>query len=176
MTISRPAADRPARRAAHPPAREDPHAALDRRARDTVALDGYQVVAVPGGEGRPDLAYTVGLVGTWHHAEIAVVGLAPEWGTRLLHLIAEDVAGGLTYTPAGRYGGVLARGEVAFRAIPPALAARHLRLAARFVAPAPLAALQCLWPDRDGRLPDDAGCDRDLLDSQPFLDDLPDPS
>ena len=171
MTATRAQPERPVGSLDTPPAPEEQSAALDRHVRQTVALDGYLVVVVPAEDGQPSLAYTVGLTRTRHHAEIAVVGLAPAWGARVLHLIAEDVTAGLTYTGTGRYGGILARGEVAFRPLPPAVAPRHLRLAARFEAPEPLAAVQCLWPDRDGRVPGDEGCDPDILDAQPFLDD-----
>lgn len=152
---------------------------------------------------RPPIAYTIGLTETAQHAELVMVGvgtdpeveadgsLHPSLAEMLLRLLAERVTQeGAVYAAGDRVQllpptGVPPTGEdeegdgssrglgATLRAVHPAAEDLWLvQLLLRY-RPQQFTALQVVLADPQGRFPWDAGCDPDLLLSQPLLDQVP---
>ncbi len=134
-----------------------------------VARRGWDVVSVPAEGRRPAYAFTVGLWHSFAHAEASVFGRDEDEMIRWLDTVGGEVKAGRMLLPDRLGDDVVGTTEVFPR---PALASWHRHLfgaALSFYRGQPVPMLQLVWPDRDGVLPWDQGCDDDCLAAQPRL-------
>jgi hypothetical protein len=134
-----------------------------------VARQGWSVVAVPAVGPRPAYAFTVGLWHTFDHAEASVFGRDEDEMVEWLDTVGGAVKGGRVLLPDRLGDDVLGAEEVFPR---PALASWHRHLfadALDFYRGQPVPMLQLVWPDIDGILPWERGCDEECVAAQPRL-------
>ena len=146
-----------------------------------IARRGWSVVSVPAVGRRPAYAFTVGLWHSFSHAEASMFGQDEEDMVDWLDTVGRAVKRGRVLLPDRLGDDVLdsmeARGSggVPLMVYPrPALASWHRHLfgaALAFYRGQPVPMLQLVWPDVDGILPWEAGCDDECLAAQPRLYD-----
>jgi Domain of unknown function (DUF4262) len=134
-----------------------------------VARRGWSVVSVPGEGPRPAYAFTVGLWHSFSHAEAAVFGRDEDEMVDWLNTVGRAVKRGRVLLPDRLGDDVLGEVEIFPR---PALASWHRHLfgaALAFYRGQPVPMLQLVWPDLDGILPWERGCDEECVTAQPRL-------
>jgi hypothetical protein len=134
-----------------------------------VARRGWSVVSVPGEGPRPAYAFTVGLWHSFAHAEASVFGRDEDEMVDWLNTVGRAVKRGRVLLPDRLGDDVLGEVEIFPR---PALASWHRHLfgaALAFYRGQPVPMLQLVWPDLDGVLPWERGCDEECLTAQPRL-------
>jgi hypothetical protein len=145
----------------------------EQRVVDDVARYGWHLVGVNADLDGPAFAYTIGLVRTLGHPEVIMFGLAIDTMWRILNAIGEQVRGGHSFVAAGLYDDLIERYPCKVVPVAERFHSRYLGFAmwyARYAgAIGDLSAVQCLWPDRAGRFPDEAGCDPSIVALQPRL-------
>jgi hypothetical protein len=145
----------------------------DAALRDLVERHGWAVVKVPEDDRGPGFAYTVGLTRAFGHPEVLISGLDLDLLHDLLNDVGAQVRDGARFAPGDDSDDVLEGYPVTFRAIVPAAFGTYLGAAVRFYGDAPFEALHCIWPDRAGRFPWDAGVTEWARWAQPALSDGP---
>ena len=145
----------------------------EQRVVDDVARHGWHVVGVNDGQDGPAFAFSIGFVQTLAHPEIIMFGPPIQSMWRILNTIGAQIRSGRSFSTSGLYEDVIER--YACKVMPMAGGghARCLGYAmwyARHVGDlGDLSAVQCLWPDKSGRFPDDPGCDASIVALQPLL-------
>ncbi len=143
-----------------------------KRVRDDVERFGCHVVLVPAGQNasdEPAFAYSVGLFRTRRHPEVVVVGLSLETMHAMINTIHDLVRAGSAFSPGQRCDDVLEGVPVRFGGVARECYDSHLGVAIDFYSGDDFPALQCLWPDKDGRFPPDPDCAAAIIDRQPAL-------
>lgn len=128
---------------------------------------GWHVVLVSPSEGQPAFAFTIGLFRNYQHPEVIVFGLPEKAAHSILNLIGKAVKGGRRINSGDRSREFLQRYECTFVSFPRYLYADHLGYAQRFYGGDDFPALQCVWPDREGRYPWEPGAPAELKREQP---------
>lgn len=121
---------------------------------------GWTLLVVSGQPG-PNWVYTIGLVESFKHPEIVIVGLGEEPASILLNVVAEQVRDGRRFSPDARTDGVCEAPFVCgFKEVPSAAFPVFLGSACRYYRdPGRLTCLQMFVADRNNRLPWEAGAD-----------------
>jgi hypothetical protein len=140
--------------------------------REAVQANGHQTILLP--PQRPLWGLTVGLQQTYGQPEVLVFGLPPQVMFQMIETLAAMAAGGEKLTHGLRTDQVLERFECELRTIDPAWHGILLGPAMALYEGAPLTALQCTWPDKQGKLPHEEGFDDAYRRRQPQLE-LSDP-
>lgn len=120
-----------------------------------------QIVNVMGSaDGLPSLNYTVGLPLLHHHPEIAILSLPHAAANTVLRAVVQRIADGLQLDD-GHHLDDLATAPLRVVALPTDVANAVLAAAAAFLEQRGLEtrALQLVWPDDQGRFPDQPGYD-----------------
>jgi len=122
---------------------------------------GWHVVMVPDDDVGPGFAYTVGTHLRTLQPEILMMGLPMELAHGLLNGIAEYLMDGGTIVPEQRYPDFIVGRDVIFRPIHETQYRDYLGCANWFYRPLgrPFPAVQCFWPDSQGRFPHEADFD-----------------
>lgn len=124
----------------------------------------------------PPFLYSIGLMQTYDHSELIVFGLDSQSAHALLSSLVRDIRGGQSFACPGatevRVGEEDLR--VGFRVVHPTQHPLYLGFAmgyCRYIGRmGELQATQVFWPDRDDKLPFEAGCDLEVYRLQPRLD------
>lgn len=141
-----------------------------------IEKDGWYSVAVSGSDEGPGFLYTIGLHRNYGAPELILFGLDPT----IMHAFVRSfkakletgerfAAGQETTLPMATEGGEL---RIAFRDVPEEQVTERLRFADAFYGEEPFEVLQLVWPDVDGKLPWEEGCDVDVRTYQPLLGEL----
>lgn len=144
--------------------------AIERRARESIATNGWHVIKVPEDDEGPGFAYSVGLHTTFGHAEVIVFGLELDIMHRMINNVGEEVRGGRRLAPGDLSAEVLEGCDVAFRGVEPRHLGEYLGFARRIHGGGGFSAIQMVWPDPEGRFPWDAGFPDPLRARQPMLE------
>ncbi len=125
------------------------------RIEDKVARHGWTVVTVPADEsaGIPQFAYTVGVQSHFTHPELITVGLPANVATNLLQLCVAKISAGDRFSDNQIRNDLLNND---LRCLIRCVGEPNLQLlgfARRHARRGQLEALQCIWPDKAGRLP-----------------------
>ncbi len=138
---------------------------------DAIATNGYATINVR--DVRPAFTYTVGLMFSYDHPEVILLGLDGEAGS-IFAAMVEDIQSGKSFAEPGLYNGVLVGLPIATREVHRTqhefylgYAMGHCREHGR---PGELQAVQAFWPDKSGLFPFDVACDSDVSCAQPRLD------
>jgi hypothetical protein len=124
----------------------------DRKLLADIEEIGWHVILIPEGDDGPPFAYTIGLFRTFEHPEIIIFGLDLDLMHQMINLIGEEIRQGRRFSDGESASGILEGYDVRFLHVGDAFAI-----------------LQCLWPDRQGRFPTDAGYAEPLRARQPLL-------
>jgi hypothetical protein len=140
----------------------------DRKMLADIRGHGWHVVGIPDDEVGPGFAFTVGVYLRTLQPEILIMGVFLRPSHRVLNAIAEYLLAGGTIVPGERYSDFVDGRQVLFRPIHPTQYREYLGCAMWFYKPldAPFPALQCIWPDLQGRFPHEAGFDTRFIDKQ----------
>src|SRR5947209_3318154 len=114
---------------------------------------GWHVLLIPEDEEGPAFAFTVGLYHSFQHPEVLIMGLDPGIMHRILNIIGEDAKAGRHYEPEKEYPDILEGYRCAFEEIDKGLYEEYLGYAIWFYRGSAFPALQCVWPDHEGRYP-----------------------
>lgn len=130
----------------------------------------WRLIGVFAEEDSPAFAYTYGLTRLYDHPEVIVFGLGEIQGMgHFLNEIGERVAQGERFEHGSRKRGLLEGVTCAFARFPRAAHAEYLGAGMRELGVERIDAVQCIWPDRRGRLPWDPRVTRDLLAMEPVF-------
>lgn len=141
----------------------------DERVLADVQKFGWHVAKIPEHESTPGWAYSIGLCHSFDHPEIVVFGLELDMMHELINHMGARVRNGASFAAGTRTDQVLEGYECALQAVHPAWFPPFLGYANWFNRGPEFPAVQCVWPDRSGRLPDEPGFDPALVALQPLL-------
>jgi hypothetical protein len=147
-----------------------PETDADRRLLRDVADRGWHVVSVADLNDRPGWAFSVGLQRSFDHPEVIVFGLPENANRQVVDRVAHDVATGTPHPVGSTSDSLLAGLHCEFRAVAPGWCETFLGYAVWHYGRDGFRAVQLLWPDRDGRLPDHPEFDAELTRHQPLLE------
>ena len=139
-----------------------------------IAAHGWAVVNVPGDESLPAYAYSVGLQDSFAHPEVIVFGLDERALHGVVNAVGDAVRAGHRFADHDESDAVLDGYRCAFRAVTPAAVTTFMGKAVER-REGEVAALHCLWPDREGRFPWQRGTSPEYRRLQPMLSDGPEP-
>lgn len=143
---------------------------IQQKVKSDVATRGWHVVKVlEGGVDEPPFAYTIGFAASYEHPEVVIVGLELDDMHWMLNEIGERVRAGNRFDEGARIDGLLEGLDCKFVAVDSKWYDGYFGQALAYYGTPALEALQCLWPDRDGRFPDEPGFDDSLRTVQPVL-------
>lgn len=149
--------------------------ALEEKCIADVAQYGLHVIRVPEDEHGSSFAYTVGLLRTFGHPELIILGLPLETMHVLLNHAADLIRGGHQFA-AGDLSDALLQGYACtFRIVPERHHSAFLGWALWFNDAEKLRALQLIYPDQEGRWPSEAGVAEGFQSLQPVLETEPVP-
>jgi len=128
---------------------------------EDVQRHGWHIVAVPADPHGPGFAFTVGLYLRTLQPEILIMGVDIAPSGRVLNAIGEYLMAGGEIVPERRYPEFVDGREVIFRLINARYYRDYLGCAIWFYRshPGGFPALHCLWPDKAGVFPHEAGFD-----------------
>jgi hypothetical protein len=141
----------------------------DRKVLADVREHGWHVVKVPDENESPGWAFSIGLHHSFSHPEIIIVGLPLDVMHRIINTIGSLIRTGRRFEHGVRSTNVVDDYTCAFSTVAPCWYAPLLGYAIWFYRGSHFPVLQCEWPDRDGRLPDDPRFNASLLHAQPLL-------
>lgn len=133
---------------------------------------GWGVVNVDESGKEPRYSYTVGLESAFRHPEVIVFGLEAEKAQRLLNVIGGEVRNGRHFDAMTMADDLLEGFTCAFRLAAPAAVRAYMGLATR-VSGREITVLHCIWPDKHGHFPWEAGASEGYRRLQPMLADGP---
>jgi hypothetical protein len=140
----------------------------------TIEAHGWAVVKIDPDAQEPGYAYSVGLYKTFDHPEIIVFGLDLDVLHRIVNAIGEEVKAGQRFEVTDADERVLDGYRCAFRQVAPAAEPAYMGILIGYYGHE-VPALHCIWPDREGRFPWQAGTSSDFRQQQPMLSDGPEP-
>ena len=117
---------------------------------------GWHVIMVSEDDKEPSFAYSIGLFRTFDHPEIVVFGLDLEVMHRIINLIGEEVRQGRRFADGQAASGILEGYDIRFLNVAGRHYLEHFGYAHWYYKGDDFPALQCLWPDNQGRFPMDA--------------------
>lgn len=142
----------------------------ERKLLDDVRDHGWHLLMVEADANCPGFVYSVGLYQTLHHPEVILFGLNP---TKMMGVIINDI--GRLIREGRRFENECESDELlegyscTFRTVPVAVYPDYLGFAMWYYRPASFPAVQCFWPDRNGRYPWQSDCNAGVRSRQPIL-------
>jgi len=132
---------------------------------------GWSLVSIK--DRPPRFVYSVGMMHTLNHPEIIIFGLSNSLMGRLINGMGKSIRNGCRYEAAGLYEGLLEGISCKIISVAPryhevylGYAMWHRRFVGRIGS---LRAVQCLWPDKEGRFADDPNSHSNDVSRQPLL-------
>lgn len=134
-----------------------------------IAQYGWHVILIPEDDEGPAFAYSIGLHKSFNQPEVIVFGLPLETMHRIINVIGELARACIRLQDHDSSSDVLEGYDVVFRRV----GAEHYReffgYARRYYKGNNFPAVQCIWPDAEGRYPWDARVPQSLKNRQPGL-------
>ena len=133
---------------------------------------GWTAIAVS--DVSPGFVYSVGLMFTYGHPELILFGLEGRVAYGILQAMVEDIGKGRSFAEAGKYEGVVRKGEIGIRVVDETQHELYLGSAMGYCRErgqiGKLRAVQVFWADRVGEFPFERGCEDEVWEKQPRLD------
>jgi hypothetical protein len=146
---------------------------IEQRVLDDVAKFGWHLIQVNADDHGPGFVYSIGMMETLRHPEIIMFGLAPRLMATVINDVGRQVREGRNFAELGLFEDLMEGYACKFicvheRSHPEYLgyAMWHRRYVGKI---GTLRVLQCLWPDKAGRFPDEDACDGEVVKLQPLL-------
>ena len=143
--------------------------ASERKVYDDVAQYGWHVVKVASSDVAEGWAFSVGLIETFDHPEIVMVGLPTDMMHTIINNIGEDIRRGHRYQHEQRSGEILEGYDCLFERVARRWYGPFLGYATWYYGGDEFPTLQCIWPDRDALWPWDPQSEVDWDGLQPRL-------
>jgi hypothetical protein len=144
------------------------------RVAEAIDACGWAVVRIDAEAQEPAYAYSVGLHSTFAHPEVIVFGLDLDVLHRIVNTIGEAVKTGERFEVGDADDRVLEGYRCAFREVAAAAESAYMGILISYCGHE-VPALQCIWPDREGRFPWQVGVDAEFRERQPMLSEGPEP-
>ena len=141
----------------------------EREILDAIETQGVHVEHVAGGDGGPGFSFTVGLWHTFGQPEVIVFGLEDHVAQDLLDEVADLADEGRKFLADSKHDGLLQHYPARFFAVPKSAYAEFLGVAVWAYEGDDFAAVQLVWPDKQGRWPWEAGVRDVFRERQPVL-------
>lgn len=145
---------------------------IEKSALEDIKRQGWHLIIVPEDEEGPGFVYSVGMMQTLNHPEIIMFGLETELMADVIDGMGLEIRKGRRFE-AGLAKDLLKGYPCKMVPVAPKSHEEYLRYAIwhrRHVGkPGTLEAVQCVWPDKKGRFPDDPKCDAEVVAAQPML-------
>jgi hypothetical protein len=145
----------------------------DRWVLETVERDGWAVLAIKEEDYHPGYAFSVGLFRNFGHPELLIMGIPPESATRLINLMGEAIRSGQQFEASRRYDGFAQDFPLTFLAVDGRHHEPYLGYANWFNRGTDYPVLQCIWPDKQGQFPWEAGYEPAFFLAQRLLGPCP---
>jgi hypothetical protein len=124
-------------------------------------------VSPRAGEDGPYWAFSIGLFHSFNHPEVLIVGLPLNVCTGTVNVVGKQVQSGARYEADREYADILQDPfRCTFKAFERAAYRDFVGYALWFYENEEFPLLQCFWPDKQHRLPWDAGCNEYVKTSQ----------
>ena len=140
-----------------------------------VATHGWIVMRISADGPGPDFAYSIGLVRTYGHPEVIVVGLPLDVAQRIINDLGKAVRDGARFRAGEISDAFLKDYDVTFRAVPGYQYGAYLGWGRRVYGDSDFPVLQLIYPDRAGRWPWQDGVSLQFRALQPVLADESEP-
>ena len=127
---------------------------LEKVERD-IQKHGWHVLSVFGDD-LPSFSYTVGFHETLSHAEILISGLSTNLMHQLLNDIGELVKDGQRFSDGDTSNDIIKGFPVKFVTVRKANVQEYFRAANAYYGEDEFEALQCIWPDKHARFPNES--------------------
>lgn len=133
---------------------------------------GWNVTKVfkRNGEVGPEWAFSTGLFHSYQHPEVVIFGLPLDTMQEIINNIGLEVKKGARFELGTEYQGIFERCGCRFRAVDQSHYKAYLGWALWFYQSDPFSVLQCVWPDKEGIYPWEAGCSESVIHAQPSLE------
>ena len=131
---------------------------------------GWHVVKVPEEDDTPGWAFSMGLYYSFNHPEVAIFGLPLDRMHAMLNIVGELVASGTRLNVGSSSSDILDDYHCAFRVVAKQWYRPFFGYACWLYRGDGFPMIQCIWPDREGRMPDDPRCLASVRELQPRLD------
>jgi hypothetical protein len=140
---------------------------------DDIARYGWHLISVKADEHGPGFVYSVGMMHTLSHPEIIMFGLDNDFLAAVINDMGRQIRAGRNFAALGLFEDLLEGCACKVIEVSARWHSEYLGFAMwhRCYAgqPGSLRALECLWPDKQGRFPDEAGCHPGVVSLQPVL-------
>lgn len=150
-------------------ARTDDLGPGEKKLLDDVDEYGLHIVHVPEENDGAGFSYSVGLWHNFEQPEVIVFGLSTEVAHELLNLLADEADEGARFTAGTRHDGLLHGYPVRFVEVPKEVYADYLGFATWAYEGGDFAAVQLVWPDKQGRWPWDETARIGFRRAQPVI-------
>ena len=131
---------------------------------------GWHVALIPADDEGPGFAFSIGLFKTYRHPEVILFGLGIEAMHGIINNIGEEVRQGRRFTEGEATSGIIKDFDVVFCEVHHDHYQEYLGTASWYYKNTDYPALQCVWPDRQGRFPWDVNFPASLRAIQPVMD------
>jgi hypothetical protein len=147
---------------------------IEKRVLDDIAKFGWHLIQVNADDQGPSFVYSIGMMETLRHPEMIMFGLAPKLMATVINDAGRQIGAGRNFAEFGLFEDLLEGYACKFVSVQVRWHERYLGYAMwhrRSVGKiGTLTAIQCLWPDKAGRFPDEEGCADAVVAGQPLLD------
>lgn len=138
------------------------------RLREGVEAAGWQMLLLP--LERPIWGFTVGLQKTFGQPEVFLIGLLPQVMQQMLQNIGNSVETGMKLEAGLRTDIVIENLLCELRPVDPVWHDVLMGPMKAFYGDEPFTVLQCMWPDKQGKMPHEEGFDEAFRPRQPHLE------
>ncbi len=129
---------------------------------DDIEEHGWHVLSVFG-KGVPNFSYTVGFTETLNHPEIIMSGLDSKLAHFLLNDIGNLIRGGKSFNDGDLSDQVLKNYSVKFQSVSEDNILEYFRAANAYYGERKFKALQCVWPNSQGKFQQSSDEDQEIL-------------
>ena len=147
---------------------------MEQRVLDDIKRYGWHLIIVPDDEEGPGFVYSVGMMQTLNHPEIIMFGLDANLMVDVINGMGEEIRKGRRFAEAGLFDDFLKGFACKITPVAKRWHAEYMGYAIRHHQHTGQAgefeAVQCVWPDKQGRFSDDPKCDPKVVACQPRLD------
>jgi hypothetical protein len=130
---------------------------------------GWHVVKIVETNDAPGWAFSIGLYRKFNHPEVVVFGLTTELSHSLINTIGENVRAGKIFKIDAEYPDLIDAYNCIIKPVNSIWYKHFLGYANWFYKSENYPALQCIWPDRNGRYPGEPEFNPNWLWAQPLL-------
>ena len=144
----------------------------DRKLLSDIERVGWHILNIEGDDEGPPYSFSVGFYHTLHHPEILIIGIPHETAVELLNTFGLLIKRGAKFKIGDQSLEIIQELPLAFTDVPTDCFREYLGYAVWFYQSVDFPVLQCVWPDKAGLFPWEAGYDNRLSQRQPVLADL----